>query len=98
MRNGTDGRGVFAGEPIAEGALIERFPDRSSVRADQRGHLCPADRTDLDIGESGGVDDLFNDSCDPNAGVMIAGKSAELRSHPEHQHGRYSPSIIPRAR
>jgi hypothetical protein len=35
---------------------------------------------DLYIGESGGVDDLFNHSCEPNAGVIISGTTAELRA------------------
>jgi SET domain-containing protein len=81
VREGTHGRGVFAGEPIPAGALIApftgpflRFKETSaSTYALQIG-------PDLYIGESGGVDDLFNHSCDPNAGVKISGASAELRA------------------
>jgi hypothetical protein len=81
VREGTDGRGVFAGEPISAGALIEPF----------RGPFLRYDETnadmyalqigpDLYIGGSGGVDDLFNHSCDPNAWVKIEGTTAELHA------------------
>jgi SET domain-containing protein len=81
VREGTYGKGVFAAEPIPAGALIApfkgpflRYKDTSaSTYALQIG-------PDLYIGESGGVDDLFNHSCDPNAGVKISGTSAELRA------------------
>ena len=81
VRQGTHGRGVFAGEAISAGALIARFTGpflhyaetSASTYALQIG-------PDLYIGGSGGVDDLFNHSCDPNAGVMIEGTSAELRA------------------
>lgn len=81
IRNGTDGRGVFAGEPIAEGALIAQFTG-PFLRYEQTSAATYALQIgpDLYIGESGGVDDLFNHSCDPNAGVMIPGRSAELRA------------------
>jgi hypothetical protein len=81
VKEGTYGKGVFAGEPIPAGALIApftgaflRYNDTSaSTYALQIG-------PDLYIGESGGVDDLFNHSCDPNAGVKISGTTAELRA------------------
>ena len=81
VRRGTHGRGVFAGETIPAGALIARFTGpflhyaetSASTYALQIG-------PDLYIGGSGGVDDLFNHSCDPNACVMIEGTAAELRA------------------
>jgi hypothetical protein len=81
VRDGTHGRGVFAEKPIPTGGFIARFTGRflryaqtsASTYALQIG-------PDLYIGESGGVDDLFNHSCDPNAGVKISGTSAELRA------------------
>jgi SET domain-containing protein len=81
IRDGTDGRGVFAGERIAGGTLIARFTG-PFLRYEQTSAATYALQIgpDLYIGESGSVDDLFNHSCDPNAGVMISGTSAELRA------------------
>jgi SET domain len=81
IREGAYGRAVFAGETIPAGTLIARFTGpflryaqtNASTYALQIG-------PDLYIGGSGGVDDLFNHSCDPNAGVMIQGTSAELHA------------------
>jgi len=81
VREATDGRGVFAGERIPAGALIERFTG-PFLRYDQTDADTYALQIgpDLYIGGSGGVDDLFNHSCDPNAWVKIEGTSAELRA------------------
>jgi len=81
VREGTDGKGVFAGEPIAAGSLIERFTG-PFLRYDQTNADTYALQIgpDLYIGGSGGVDDLFNHSCDPNAWVKIQGTSAELHA------------------
>ena len=81
VREGTDGRGGFAGELIPEGALIARFSG-PFLRYDQTIAATYALQIgpDLYIGESGGVDDLFTHSCDPNAGVMISETTAELRA------------------
>lgn len=81
VREGTHGRGVFAGEPISDGALIACFSG-PFLRYAQTSATTYALQIgpDLYIGESGGVDDLFNHSCDPNAGVKISGTSAELRA------------------
>ncbi|MGA2378314.1 MAG: SET domain-containing protein [Spirochaetia bacterium] len=81
VREGRHGRGVFAGEPIPAGALIARFSG-PFLRYAQTSATTYALQIgpDLYIGESGGVDDLFNHSCDPNAGVKISGTSAELRA------------------
>jgi hypothetical protein len=81
VREGKDGRGVFAAEPILQGVLIERFTG-PFLRYDQTDADTYALQIgpDLYIGESGGVDDLFNHSCDPNAWVKIDGTAAELRA------------------
>jgi len=81
VRHGTHGRGVFAEDPIPAGALIAFFSGPFLRYAETSAttyalQIAP----DLYIGESGGVDDLFNHSCDPNAGVRISGTSAELRA------------------
>jgi SET domain-containing protein len=81
VREATYGRGVFAGEPIPAGSLISRFTG-PFLRYDQTSAATYALQIgpDLYIGESGDVDDLFNHSCDPNAGVKISGTAAELRA------------------
>ncbi len=81
IREGAYGRGVFAGETIPAGALIARFSG-PFLRYEQTSAATYALQIgpDLYIGGSGGVDDLFNHSCDPNAGVMIQGTSAELQA------------------
>ncbi|MGA2642535.1 MAG: SET domain-containing protein [Spirochaetia bacterium] len=81
VRDGAHGRGVFAEEQIPAGALIASFSGpflryAETSAATYALQIAP----NLYIGESGGVDDLFNHSCDPNAGVRISGTSAELRA------------------
>ncbi len=79
VRNGTHGRGVFAEEPIPASAWIIgfsgpflRYAETSpSTYALQIG-------PDLYIGASGDQDDFINHSCDPNAGLRIAGTQADL--------------------
>ena len=88
VREGTHGRGVFAGEPIPEGALIAPFSGPFLRYAETSAATYALQiGPDLYIGESGGVDDLFNHSCDPNAGVRISGTSAELRAITGHLPG-----------
>jgi SET domain-containing protein len=78
-QKGTHGRGVFTEEPIPAGTLIMRFT----------GPLLRYEQTNVDtyalqigpdvyIGESGGLDDLINHSCVPNAGFHISGTDADL--------------------
>jgi SET domain-containing protein len=81
VRDGTEGRGVFAGEPISEGALIAAFTGPFLRYAETSVDTYALQiGPDLYIGESGDVDDLFNHSCDPNAEVRISGTTAELRA------------------
>lgn len=81
IRQSAYGRGVFAGEPIPAGTLIARFtgPFLRYAETNESTYALQIG-PDLYIGGSGGVDDLFNHSCDPNAGVMIEGTSAELHA------------------
>lgn len=81
VRESVSGRGVFAGESIPAGSLIARFTGPFLRYAETSAATYALQiGPDLYIGGSGGVDDLFNHSCDPNAGVMIEGRSAELRA------------------
>jgi SET domain-containing protein len=81
IREGTEGRGVFAGEPISEGTLIAPFTGPFLRYAETNVDTYALQiGPDLYIGESGGVDDLFNHSCEPNAGVIVSGTTAELRA------------------
>ena len=78
------GRAVFAVEGFAEGDVILRFagpriaaaklPRRLAGRADR--YLQVAH--DAYLGPSGGVDDLINHSCAPNAGVRFLGDEVYL--------------------
>ncbi|HEY9595280.1 MAG TPA: SET domain-containing protein-lysine N-methyltransferase [Spirochaetia bacterium] len=79
VRKGTEGRGVFTEEPIPAGVLIMRFTG-PFLRYDQTSVDTYALQIgpDLYIGESGGLDDLVNHSCEPNAGFHIEGTDADL--------------------
>ena len=78
------GRAVFAVEGFAEGDVILRFvgpriaaaklPRRMAGRADR--YLQVA--REAYLGPSGGVDDLINHSCAPNAGVRFLGEEVYL--------------------
>jgi hypothetical protein len=79
VRRGTHGRGVFTDAPIRMETKIIEFTGP---------FLCYKETTprtyalqigpDLYIGESGGPDDFFNHSCEPNAGIRIEGSRADL--------------------
>jgi SET domain-containing protein len=76
---GTHGRGVFAEEPIASGTLIIAFTGPFLRYAETNVDTYALQiAPDLYIGESGGLDDLINHSCEPNAGFHIEGTKAEL--------------------
>jgi len=81
VREAAHGRGVFAGDSIPAGARIAAFtgPFLRYAQTDASTYALQIG-PDLYIGGSGGVDDLFNHSCDPNAWVSIEGTSAELRA------------------
>jgi len=79
IKNGTQGRGVFAEEPIPASSLIIRFSGpflryAETTAATYALQIGP----DLYIGASGSFDDYVNHSCDPNAGMRISGNTADL--------------------
>jgi SET domain-containing protein len=79
IRSSATGRGVFATEPIAAGALLMRFTGpllRYAQTTPQT--LALQIGPDLYIGESGGLDDCVNHSCAPNAGLVIDGTDVRL--------------------
>lgn len=79
IREGTHGRGVFAGEAIVAGGHIIRFTGpllRYAQTTPQTYALQIG--PDLYIGASGGADDFINHSCEPNAGFHIDGTEADL--------------------
>lgn len=79
IQNGLHGRGVFAGEGIGKGRLIMPFTG-PFLRKEQTTAETYALQIgpDLYIGGSGGMDDCVNHSCDPNAGMVIVGREANL--------------------
>jgi hypothetical protein len=80
-RKGTHGRGVFTDAPIAAGQTILAFHGPLLHKAETTWKtLALQIGPDLYIGPSGGLDDLVNHSCVPNAWVWIDGSSAELRA------------------
>ena len=79
VRSSQTGRGVFATQVIAKGTMLMQFT----------GPLLKYEQTtpqtlalqigpDLYFGESGGLDDCVNHSCDPNAGLVIVGTDVRL--------------------
>ncbi len=81
VRDGSYGKAVFAAERIPAGTLISPFTGPFLTYAQTNADTYALQiGPDLYIGESGGVDDLFNHSCDPNAWVKIDGSTAELRA------------------
>jgi hypothetical protein len=79
VRESKTGRGVFAMERIAAGALLLRFTG-PLLRYEQTTPQTLALQIgpDLYIGESGAADDCVNHSCDPNAGLIIDGTDVRL--------------------
>jgi SET domain-containing protein len=79
VKNGTHGRGVFTEEPIRASSLIIRFTGPFLRYAETSAATYALQiGPDLYIGASGGFDDYINHSCDPNAGLRIAGTAADL--------------------
>ncbi|MHC4505637.1 MAG: SET domain-containing protein, partial [Planctomycetota bacterium] len=78
------GSGVFAGRQIQRGEEILQFSGRLVDRGELPSPYCAIDDyylqvgDDLFLGPSGDVDDFVNHSCDPNAGVVIAGGTTRL--------------------
>ena len=79
LKRGTHGRGVFTEEPIPAGSKIMGFSG-PFLRYDQTSATTFALQIgpDLYLGASGGLDDYVNHSCDPNAGLRIAGTTVNL--------------------
>jgi SET domain-containing protein len=79
IRKGTHGRGVFTDAPIAAGTHIMPFTGPLLHYADTNAETYALQiGPDLYIGESGGFDDIFNHSCEPNAGIRIEGTRVDL--------------------
>jgi len=79
VRNGTHGRGVFTEEPISDGTRIIRFSGPFLRYAETSPTTYALQiGPDLYIGASGGPDDYINHSCEPNAGLRIAGTTVDL--------------------
>ena len=82
VKEGKAGRGVFAGEAIHAGALIIRFTGPFLRYADTTPQTYALQvGPDLYIGASGGFDDYVNHSCEPNAGMKIAGEGTDVTVH-----------------
>jgi uncharacterized protein len=79
MRTSNTGRGVFATADIARGILLILFTG-PLLRYEQTTPQTLALQIgpDLYVGESGGMDDCVNHSCDPNAGLVISGTDVRL--------------------
>jgi uncharacterized protein len=76
------GLGVFAGQPIAEGTTVLVFggPLLHLAEIGDFSH-CLQVGHDRFLGESSGIDDLVNHSCNPNCGVVhVPGGHAELKA------------------
>jgi SET domain-containing protein len=79
IKQGVAGRGVFAGRPIRAGEAFLRFTG-PLLRYEQTTPQTLALQIgpDLYLGGSGGFDDCVNHSCEPNAGLKIAGTDVTL--------------------
>jgi SET domain len=82
--DGPHGKGVVAKKSFPPGALLLPFTgprfQASEVVGDKQGErdrLMQIDR-DLYLGPSGGLDDLINHSCDPNAGLRFFDETIQL--------------------
>ena len=79
IRKGTHGRGVFTDAPIAAGTKIMPFTGPLLRYADTTAQTYALQiGPDRYIGASGGLDDIFNHSCEPNAGIRIDGDRVDL--------------------
>ena len=78
------GMGVFANQAFRKGEEIIEFKGRLMKRRQLPEIVKPEDDRHLQIGKdaylgsSGGYDDFFNHSCNPNSGVQVMGKRAFL--------------------
>lgn len=84
IKKSKNGRGVFAVRNFRKGETVIRFCGERLTREellssveDGDGHYIQIGK-DLYLGASGGIDDFFNHSCEPNAGVVIEKEKALL--------------------
>jgi hypothetical protein len=81
QRPSGTGRGVFATQMIpANTRLIDYTGPLLKYEQTTPQTLAVQIGPDLYLGGSGGLDDLVNHSCDPNAGLVIRGTEVTLRS------------------
>jgi hypothetical protein len=84
VRETKKGKGVFAGRDFTQGVVVCVFQGEII-----RGGSVPEPYDDVDdhyvqigkdlyMGPSGGIDDLFNHSCDPNTGLKVEGNTVTL--------------------
>ena len=79
VKHGVSGRGVFALDRIPAGAELLHFTGPLLRYADTTPQtLALQIGPDLYLGGSGGLDDCVNHSCQPNAGLRIAGTDVRL--------------------
>lgn len=84
VKNTKNGKGVFASKDFKSGETIFEFRGKfftyetlPTPYNDVEDHYVQIDKN-LYMGPSGRVDDFFNHSCDPNAGLKIIGKKVFL--------------------
>lgn len=84
VRDSENGKGVYAAKNFEKGEVILEFHGKLFSREELpkpynevEDHYLQIDN-DLYMGPSGGTDDFFNHSCDPNAGLKFDGKKIFL--------------------
>lgn len=84
VRESSNGKGVFAKRNFRKGETIIQFHGERLTREELLFAIDDGDSHYMQIGKgvylgpSGSVDDFFNHSCDPNAGVIIEKENAFL--------------------
>jgi SET domain-containing protein len=88
VKEGVAGRGVFAGERIARGAVVMVYGGPVLRYAETTPQtLAVQIGPDRYLGASGGYDDYVNHSCEPNCGLVIEGMRVELVAMREIEEG-----------
>lgn len=84
VRESSNGQGVFAARNFRKGETVIQFYGECLTREELLSSMKEGDShymqigKDLYLGASGGIDDFFNHSCEPNAGVVIEKERALL--------------------
>ena len=84
IRESDNGKGVFATRNFRKGEMIIEFYGQRLTREELLSAINDGDShyiqigKDVYLGPSGGIDDFFNHSCEPNASVSIENGSALL--------------------